>query len=244
MKAMILAAGEGRRMLPLTQDLPKPLLKIAGKPMIQYQIENLAKHGITEIIINHAYLGEKIEQVLGSGEQFDVHIQYSREGEPLETAGGIIKALPLLKEHQANASRANPESFIVVNADVWTDYPFGELKALSGEDCLAHLVMINNPDHHLKGDFQLSKQGLLKDILGEEQWDSTSSTLTFSGISVFHMNFFAGLGPGYRALVPLLKQAMNEGKISGEHYSGLWADIGTPERLNNLNDELSSQLQN
>lgn len=213
-------------MLPLSKDVPKPLLEAGGKSLIQFQIENLAKHGIRDIVINHAYLGERIEQVLGSGQQFGVDLHYSREEEPLETAGGIIKALPLL----------GSGSFIVVNADIWTDYPFSQLPELTGHSHLAHLVMIRNADHHPRGDFYLSEQGLLN-----ENSTSSSEALTYSGISVFHEDFFAGLEPGNRALAPLLKQAIARGQISGEHYRGKWVDVGTPERLQALDKELRNQ---
>lgn len=219
MKAMILAAGFGKRMLPLTNEVPKPLLTIHNKPMIEYHIEALAAAGVSDIVINHAHLGDKLEDALQDGTRFGVSIAYSREGEPLETAGGIIKALPLLGE----------ESFIVVNGDVWTDYPFEKL--LEKTDKLAHLVMINNPEHNPAGDFILDAKGLLHD--GDE--NVAGEGLTFAGISVLSPQLFAGFGEGRLALKTPLLKAMKALQVSGEHYTGLWTDVGTPERLAELN---------
>lgn len=225
MKAMILAAGEGRRMRPLTLDTPKPLLKAGGKALIEYHLENLAAAGFREIVINHAYLGEKIEQALGDGSRYGVEISYSRERQPLETAGGIIQALPLLGE----------EAFVIVNGDIWTDYPFDTLPALSGEEVLAHLVMVDNPPQHPEGDFAITAQGRLTAA-------TASGAYTYSGIAVYHPGFFKGLGVGKRALSPLLRQAMHDSTVSGEYYKGLWFDIGTPQRLEELDRRLSQVL--
>lgn len=216
MKAMILAAGRGDRMRPLTDAMPKPLLKVAGKPLIQYTIENLRQAGFTELVINVAYLGEQIMQALGNGQQFGVNIVYSPEGEALETAGGIIQALPLL----------GSEAFLVVNSDVACDFPLAQLnKPLIG---LAHLVLIPNPEHHLEGDFSLGTDGKLS-MEGENKY-------TFSGIGVYKAELFANLPAGKLKLRPVLEQVMADGLVSGEKFSGFWMDIGTQERLQALDD--------
>lgn len=212
MKAMILAAGKGERMRPLTLHTPKPLVPAAGKPLIEYHLEALARAGITEVVINHAWLGQQIEDHLGDGQRFGLSIRYSPEGEPLETGGGIFKALPLLGE----------APFLLVNGDIWTDYDFARLQApLSG---LAHLVLVDNPGHHGRGDFRLT-DGQVRD------GDAAPGTLTYSGISVLAPALFDGCQPGAFKLAPLLRQAMAEGRVSGEHYSGQWVDVGTLERL-------------
>ncbi|MFK3771817.1 N-acetylmuramate alpha-1-phosphate uridylyltransferase MurU [Pseudomonas sp. NPDC089406] len=212
MKAMILAAGKGERMRPLTLHTPKPLVQAAGKPLIEYHLEALARAGFTEVVINHAWLGEQIEAHLGDGQRFGLSIRYSPEGEPLETGGGIFKALPLLGD----------EPFLLVNGDIWTDYDFAGLRAPLGG--LAHLVLVDNPGHHGRGDFRLL-DGRVVD------GDDAPGTLTFSGISVLHPALFEGCQPGAFKLAPLLRQAMAEGRVSGERHSGLWVDVGTLERL-------------
>lgn len=207
---MILAAGKGERMRPLTLHTPKPLLLAGGKPLIVHHIEKLAQAGFSQLVINHAWLGEQIEQKLGDGVQFGVQIQYSAEPEPLETGGGIFRALPLLGD----------EPFILVNGDVWTDYDFALLpRSLSG---LAHLVLVDNPEHHPQGDFALQQNQV---SLAEGQ------RLTFAGISVLSPQLFKDCQSGAFPLAPLLRQAMQAGEVSGEHYSGRWLDVGTPERL-------------
>lgn len=212
MKAMILAAGKGERMRPLTLHTPKPLIPVAGQPLIEYHLRALAAAGFREVVINHAWLGQQIEDHLGDGSQFGLHIAYSPEGEPLETGGGIHRALPLLGD----------EPFLVVNGDVWTDYDFGALpKELSG---LAHLVMIDNPAHHPTGDFTL-RDGQLRDA------QPGAATLTYSGIAVLTPALFAGCQAGAFKLAPLLRDAMAAGKVSGEHFCGHWVDVGTHERL-------------
>jgi N-acetyl-alpha-D-muramate 1-phosphate uridylyltransferase len=212
MKAMILAAGKGERMRPLTLTTPKPLVPAAGKPLIEYHLEALARAGITDVVINHAWLGQQIEDHLGDGSRFGLSIRYSPEGEPLETGGGIFKALPLLGD----------APFLLVNGDVWSDYDFAGLNApLQG---LAHLVLVDNPGHHGRGDFRLA-DGQVSD------GDEAPGTLTFSGISVLHPALFEGCQPGAFKLAPLLRRAMAEGKVSGEHYQGHWIDVGTLERL-------------
>ena len=218
MKAMILAAGRGERMRPLTDHTPKPLLEVGGKALIEYHLTALQKAGVREVIINHAWHGEQIETRLGNGERYGLQIQYSAEVPvALETAGGIIQAL----------SRLGTNPFIVVNGDIWCDYPMQQLpQQLDG---LAHLVMVDNPPHNPQGDFCL-KAGRLQ-VEGHDK-------LTYSGIGVYHPQLFAGLEPGIRPLAPLLKAAMAKGLVSGEHYGGHWLDIGTPERLHELDTEL------
>ena len=219
MKAMVLAAGFGKRMLPLTNDLPKPLLAIKDKPMIEYHIEALVASGVSDIVINHAHLGGKLETALGDGERFGIKISYSKEQEPLETAGGIIKALPLLGD----------DPFIVVNGDVWTDYPFQRL--FDKGDKLAHLVMVNNPEHNPVGDFLLRSDGLLQSELSADQ----GVALTFSGISLLSPQLFEGFSEGALALKKPLLDAMQKQQVSAEHYIGNWTDVGTPQRLAELN---------
>ena len=218
MKAMILAAGRGERMRPLTDTTPKPLLTVAGKALIEYHIEALAKAGITELVINCAWLGQKIIDKLGDGKQYGVNIVYSDEGkQALETAGGIIHAMDLLGN----------DPFIVINGDIWCDYDFSKLpKKPVG---LAHLVMTNNPEHNPQGDFVLQNDGFLK--------ADGDNRLTFSGIGVYKPALFAGLPEGKQPLAPLLRSAMQNNKITGEKHPGKWQDIGTPERLDELNQQ-------
>lgn len=220
MKAMILAAGRGERMRPLTDHTPKPLLQAGGKPLIAWHIEKLAKAGFKEIVINHAHLGAQIEAALGDGQQFGVKIQYSPEKEALETAGGIANALPLLGK----------QPFLVVNGDIFCDYDFANIKPLS-PNLLAWLVLVNNPAHHTTGDFALH---------GKEVHAEGDDKLTFSGIGVYHPQLFASIERGGKAkLAPLLRQAMTTQQVGGEHYQGRWLDIGTPERLAELDRVLS-----
>ncbi|MDY0248435.1 MAG: nucleotidyltransferase family protein [Pseudomonas sp.] len=210
MRAMILAAGKGERMRPLTLHTPKPLIPVAGVPLIEYHLRALVQAGIREVVINHAWLGDKIEAHLGDGERFGLHITYSKESQPLETGGGIYKALPLLGD----------EPFIVVNGDVFTDYDFSMLlQPLHG---LAHLVLINNPKHHLDGDFSLQEGCVLS---------ADAETLTYSGIAVLHPKLFADCQVGAFKLAPLLRQAIARGCVSGEHFKGCWIDVGTQDRL-------------
>jgi len=221
MKAMILCAGRGERMRPLTDRTPKPLLPVAGKPLVQYHIEKLAAVGVTEIVINHAWLGERLEDVLGDGRQWGVSIQYSAEGEALETAGGIIKALPLLGR----------EPFIVINGDVWTDYPFSRLLEVSPER--AHLVLVENPDHNAAGDFALTEGGR---VLNEG-----TEKFTFSGVSVMTAQLFSGLNRRKLALAPLLREAIDQQQLTGELFRGEWVDVGTPERLASLDESVRNR---
>jgi MurNAc alpha-1-phosphate uridylyltransferase len=222
MRAMILAAGRGERMRPLTDTTPKPLLMVGGKRLIEYHLEALAAAGFSEVVINHAHLGEQIEQVLGDGECYGLRIRYSPErGGALETGGGIFRALPLLGE----------APFLVVNGDVWCDYPLSRLRNIQPDG--AHLVLVPNPPQHPKGDFLLC-EGQVHDEGGGER-------LTFSGIGVYHPSLFADCVPGAFALAPLLRRAMAVGQVSGERFDGHWFDIGTPERLAQLDRQLRGE---
>ena len=212
MKAMILAAGKGERLRPLTLHTPKPWVRVGGVPLIEYPLRARAAAGFTDIVINHAWLGQQIEDHLGDGSQFGVSIQYSPEGEPLETGGGIFQALALLGD----------EPFAVVNGDIWTDYEFAALRQpLTG---LAHLVLVDNPAHHTSGDFSLSG-GQVQDGM------SGADTLTYSGIAVLHPDLFRGCTAGAFKLAPLLRNAMAAGQVTGERLQGHWVDVGTHERL-------------
>jgi N-acetyl-alpha-D-muramate 1-phosphate uridylyltransferase len=235
MKAMILAAGRGERMRPLTDTCPKPLLKIADKALIEYHLLALQKAGFKEIVINHAWLGEKIEHFLGDGQQYGLSICYSPEQQALETAGGIIQALPkLLVDNNTNDRTIVKEeqTFLVINGDIFTDYNFSSLinKKITAK---AHLIMVRNPPQHPCGDFYLTN-GKLFDKKDHKQSTQQSDKYTFSGIGLYRASFFAGLTQGRRALAPLLKQAMFNEEISGELHQGLWADVGTPKRLEEL----------
>ena len=211
---MILAAGRGERLRPLTDKIPKPMLEINGKPLLQYHIENLASAGIREIVINHARLGQQIENYFGDGSGYQVSISYSAEGNhPLETGGGIFRALPLLGD----------DPFIVVNADIWTDYPYKDL--VNRKIDLAHIVLVTNPAHHPAGDFYLDGD-MVNMVAG--------ACLTFSGIGVYHRDLFVGCQDGEFPLAPLLRQAISIHRVSGEYYRGTWVDVGTPERLAGL----------
>lgn len=220
MKAMILAAGRGERMRPLTDHTPKPLLKVGEYSLIEHLIRSLKQHDFDELLVNHAHLGAQIETCLGNGSQYGVSIRYSSEGETgLETGGGIFKALPMLGD----------DPFLVVNGDVWTDYPFSRLLIQPGE-ALAHLVLVDNPEHHQQGDFALHDSGLVL--------NNGVSRLTFSGIAVYHPEMFTGCQPGKFPLAPLLRQRVDESRVTGEHYAGIWSDVGTAARLQMLNDSL------
>ena len=211
MHAMILAAGLGTRMRPLSEDLPKPLLPVRGKPLLQYLVEALARAGAGRIVINHGHLGEKIEAALGDGARFGIQIIYSAEGPmPLETGGGIRRALPLL----------GTEPFIVSNGDVWTDFDFAALPARPAG--LAHIVLVPNPAHHSAGDFCLA---------GTQVTETGPLRLTYSGIGVFRPELFRNCPEGAFPLAPLLREAIRRGEVSGEYYSGRWVDVGNPDRL-------------
>ena len=215
MKVMILAAGRGERMRPLTDHTPKPLLLAAGKPLIEHTIKQLVANGFDDIVINHAHLGLQIEDCLGDGHQFDANISYAAEGETaLETAGGIINALALLGD----------EVFLVVNGDIATDFAFAELKNLNID--LAHLILVDNPAHHPGGDFGLDKSGLVV--------ASSAELFTFSGIGLYRPELFSTIPVGINKLGPILRQAIAKGRISGQKTDAFWMDIGTPERLQQL----------
>lgn len=220
---MILAAGRGERMRPLTDHTPKPLLQAGGKPLIVWHIERLVDAGITDLVINHAHLGMQIEQALGDGKQFGANIQYSSEGTALETAGGIAYALHLLGN----------EPFAVINGDIYCDYDFARLpdiaKRMRHHLDQVHLVLVDNPSQHPLGDFGLDN-GRVTD---------SAPKLTFSGIGLYQPSLFAAIQRGTKApLAPLLRAQITLGKVSGEHYQGLWADIGTPQRLHELDQLL------
>ena len=228
-RAMILAAGLGNRMRPLTDHTPKPLLRAGGKPLIVWQIERLRAAGFTELVINHAHLGQQLEDALGDGAALGVHIQWSREPEPLETAGGIATALPLLGD----------APFLVANGDVYADFDYARLRPVltameSDAGRLAHLVLVDNPPHHPQGDFVLNEGRV-----GQPSVD-TPDALTFSGMGCYQPGLFDGLVPGQKApLAPLLKAAMQRQQVTGERFTGRWEDVGSPERLAALDRELS-----
>ncbi|MBL8458760.1 MAG: nucleotidyltransferase family protein [Zoogloea sp.] len=221
---MILAAGRGERMRPLTDTCPKPLLVAGGKALIVWHIERLAAAGIVDLVINHAHLGRMIEDALGDGARFGVRIRYSPEGSALETAGGIARALPLLGD----------SPFLVVNGDVFCDADFAGLRRAAEElnpvRC-AHLLLVTNPAHHPEGDFGLTPDGLVREGEGDR--------LTFSGLGAYHPALFAGLSPDAPAkLAPLLRAAMARNRVSGARLLGRWVDVGTPERLRELDTSL------
>ncbi|GHE92108.1 N-acetylmuramate alpha-1-phosphate uridylyltransferase MurU [Thalassotalea profundi] len=250
MKAMILAAGRGERLKPLTDHTPKPLLEVNGMPLIEHHIIKLASVGITDIVINLAWLGDKIEQYLQDGSRWNVKLHYSREKPyALETAGGIIKALPLLVNHQDEC--AKEETFLVVNGDIYVDYDFSELPILSNTD-LAHLWLVPNPAHNLTGDFYLidNKISLLPathDELETQAQDSQIPNYTFSGIGLYKAKFFYQLladtnneKDNVMKLGPSLKNYANQGLIKGELLTCYWTDVGTPERLKQVNTYLGA----
>ncbi len=235
-KAMILAAGRGERMRPLTDTLPKPLLQAGDNSLIEYHLENLACAGFVEVVINHSHLGQMIEAALGGGERYGVSIRYSHEPTALETAGGIAQALPLLRDGSANGVDEQP--FLVINADIYCEFDFAKLLPVlrrmqaNPEKALAHLVLVDNPAHHAAGDFVLDSGSVA--LTGKDK-------LTFSGIGVYQPQLFREVVPGAAAkLAPLLYQSIALGKISGEYYPGLWMDVGTPERLRLLDARLKS----
>lgn len=221
MQCLILAAGRGERMRPLTDRVPKSLLPVAGKPLIQYHIENLTRAGLRDLVINHARLGEQIETALGDGSRYGVRIRYSAEGEaPLETGGGILKAMALLES----------DPFLVVNADIWTDFPFSSLPSrIPG---LAHLVLVDNPAHNPDGDFALD---------GGQVSDRGARRYTFSGIGLYRPALFSNSPKERFPLAPILRRAAASGLVSGQYYAGTWLDVGTPERLAALNRRMKKQ---
>jgi MurNAc alpha-1-phosphate uridylyltransferase len=215
---MILAAGRGERMRPLTAKLPKPMLEVGGHRLIEYHLASLARLGVHDVVINLSWHGERIREALGDGAGHGVSIRYSEEGpEPLGTAGGIVAALPLL----------GADPFLVLNGDVWTDFELGRLRVPAGS--LAHLVLVNNPEHHPDGDYGLEPGG---------QACASGSRLTFSGISRLDPALFAGQGSGFLPLKPLLDAALAVGRLTGQRHAGAWCDVGTPARLAALDAQL------
>lgn len=217
MKAMILAAGRGERMRPLTDSLPKPLLAAGGKPLIVHHIEKLKRAGISELVINHAWLGHKLVAALGDGSAFGVSIRWSAEESALETAGGIVQALPLL----------GSDPFLVINGDTWIDADYATLVSQPLGSDLAHLWLVPNPPQHPDGDFSL-QAGRVQD----------APALTFSGVGLYHPAAFADMPSGARKLAPLLRVWMAQGRVGGSLLAGEWRDIGTVERLRALDEQL------
>jgi len=218
---MILAAGRGERMRPLSDAIPKVLLEVRGKSLIARLIEALARSGIREVVINHSHLGHMIEAALGDGRRFGVAIRYSREAEALETAGGIAKALPLIGDGP----------FVALNGDIFCDFDFSALIGTALDQNLAHLVLVANPPHHPQGDFALN---------GTQVADAGKSKLTFSGIGLYRPELFSSIRPGSKGqLAPLLRAAMARGLVSGEVHRGIWHDVGTPRRLSALNERVA-----
>jgi N-acetyl-alpha-D-muramate 1-phosphate uridylyltransferase len=224
MMAMVLAAGRGERMRPLTDREPKPLLPVADRALVVHLIEALVEAGFRDLVVNHAWLGDRIVSALGDGGAFGARIRYSPEPPgALDTGGGISRALPLL----------GPRPFLVVNGDLWTDYPYSRLRARELGADLAHLVLADNPPHHPEGDFRLEAHGRVR-ATGEPR-------LTFAGIGVYRPELFVA-PPGDRfPLAPLLRKAMAEDRVSGEHHRGAWTDVGTPDRLAILDRELRTR---
>lgn len=237
MKAMILAAGLGTRMRPLTDTLPKPLLEVAGEPLIVWHLKALLRAGIKDIVINTSWLGQKLEQALGDGRAFGVNIEWSREPEsaPLETAGGIIQALPILGH----------EPFMLVNGDVWLRKNLTPLRQALAPGRQGHLVLVDNPEQHPSGDFVLAcgsdmSEGVRYDLGGDNE--SAGRRLTYAGVAVYCPSLFQGLTSGVRPLAPLLHEAIAMKRITGEYFAGPWVDVGTPQRLYDLNDSLRTQM--
>ena len=224
--ALILAAGRGERMRPLTDATPKPLLRAGGKPLIGWQLERLAAEGVRDVVINHAHLGEQLEAALGDGSRWGVRIAWSREGTALETAGGIAKALPLL----------GPDPFLVVSADIHTDFDYARLApvarsiAADPRTHAAHFVLVDNPPYHPGGDMGLAG-GLVR---------RTGPLYTYANIAVFHPALFAGISPGtHLRLFPWAYAFVDEGRVTGEHFRGSWDNVGTPAQLAELDRSLS-----
>jgi len=221
MRAMLLAAGRGERMRPLTLERPKPLLEVAGKALIDWHIERLVAAGIADLVINVSWLGDQLVAHCGAGGRYGASIRYSREEEPLETAGGILRALPYL----------GSGPFLVINADIWTDYPVGDLAERPVPAAGARLVLVDNPGHNEGGDFSLRVDTVI---------ERDGPTLTFAGIGLYDPAFFAGTPAGKQPLLPLFRRAIRDARLAGEHYPGAWTDVGTPERLRALDARLRS----
>lgn len=222
MKTMILAAGKGERMRPLTLHTPKPLLQAGGQPLIHYHLQRLAQSGFRDVTINLAWLGEQIAEALGQGDAFGLKLSYSREDEPLETAGGIVRALPLLTD-------TDDDWFLVINGDIWCDFDLRQLQPPTTADAL--LVLTDNPAHNPQGDFTLEPGGRVS-------CDETTPRLTFTGISLLNRRLFAGLTDQSGKLGPVLQQAATANRVTGVYHGGQWLDVGTPERLNWLDQQL------
>jgi MurNAc alpha-1-phosphate uridylyltransferase len=237
---MIFAAGRGERMRPLTDDCPKPLLPVGGKPLIAWTIEALARAGINEMVINHAWLGAQIEAALGDGSRFGVRLAYSAEASALETAGGIAKALPLLREGTRH------EVFVAVSGDIFCDYDFSALlpRAAAMAEATAprmHLVMVPNPPFHPRGDFVLGQDGQLR-LPGDGAQDGGAQALTFGNIGLYDSRTFAGIAPGEKvAMTPHFRAAIAAGLASGERFNGRWENVGTPEQLAALDEQVRAQ---
>lgn len=222
MKAMVLAAGRGERMRPITDTLPKPLVPVAGKPLIGYHLERLGRAGVRDVVVNLSWLGDRIRAALGDGRDYGLSITYSEEGPvPLETGGGIFKALPFL----------GPGPFLVVNGDTWSDIDYGDLALEDGAN--GRIVLVPNPTHHLRGDF-----GVEGDVVVEREADR----FTYSGVGVYRLEFFAGCTPGRFPMLPLMKRAIAGRLLRGELHRGEWCDVGTPERLAALDAEVRARL--
>ncbi len=223
MRAMVMAAGRGERMRPITDTLPKPLVPVAGKPLIGYHLERLANAGVREVVINVSWLGERIRSALGDGRDYGLSIAYSEEGPvPLETGGGIFKALPLL----------GSGPFLVVNGDTWSDIDYGHL-ALE-DDAHGRIVLVPNPTHNTRGDF-----GLEDDVVVDREVDR----FTYSGVGVYRPEFFAGCSPGRFPMLPLMKRAISSRLLRGELHRGEWCDVGTPERLASLDADVRARTE-
>lgn len=229
MRAMILAAGRGQRMRPLTDHTPKPLLQAGGKPLIVWHIERLVAAGMHDIVINCAWLGERLQAALGNGERYGARLHWSPEKPALETAGGIARALPKL----------GSDPFLVVNGDIWCDWDFGQAeqqaRKLSEANALAWLLLVDNPPHHTQGDFRLDSAGRVQEP------SASGASLTFSGIGLYQPALFDSVsGQEPAALGPLLRRAIQDKTLIGSHHHGQWSDIGTPERLQHLDTQLTS----
>lgn len=246
MKAMIFAAGRGERMRPLTDGCPKPLLKAGGKPLIVWTIEALARAGLTDIVINHAWLGGQIEAALGDGSRYGVRIAYSAEGEALETAGGIARALPLLRgADDAATADGRGEIFVAVSGDVYAEYDFHALlpraraMAAAAEPGM-HLVMVPNPPFHPRGDFVLGADGRLALPSGDAGEPGQGLPLTFGNIGLYDTRTFADIAPGQKvAMTPYYRAAIAAGRATGECFDGRWENVGTPAQLAALDAELT-----
>ena len=222
MKAMVLAAGRGERMRPITDTLPKPLVPVAGKPLIGYHLERLAAAGVREVVVNLSWLGDRIRAALGDGRDYRLSISYSEEGPvPLETGGGIFKALPLL----------GPGPFLVVNGDTWSDIDYVRLALEDGAN--GRIVLVPNPTHNSRGDF-----GVEGDVVVDRETDR----FTYSGVGVYRPEFFDGCSPGRFPMLPLLKRAIAARLLRGEVHPGEWCDVGTPERLATLDADVRARV--